>query len=43
MKKFLEKLKKNQNLTFHESKAAFEILMQGKASSDEIYDFLSYR
>ena len=41
MKKFLEKLKKNQNLTFHESKAAFEILMQGKASSDEIYDFLT--
>jgi anthranilate phosphoribosyltransferase len=41
MKKFLEKLKKKQNLSFNESKAAFEILMQGKASDDEIFDFLT--
>jgi len=41
MKKFLDKLKNKQNLSFNESKAAFEILMQGKASDDEIYHFLT--
>ncbi|WP_415303388.1 anthranilate phosphoribosyltransferase [Candidatus Pelagibacter sp. Uisw_090] len=41
MKKFLEKLKNKQDLSFDESKAAFEILMQGRASDDEIYDFLT--
>jgi len=41
MKRFLEKLKKKQNLSFDESKDAFEILMQGKASDDEIFDFLT--
>jgi len=41
MKKFLEKLKNKQNLSFKESKDAFEILMQGKASDDEIFDFLT--
>jgi anthranilate phosphoribosyltransferase len=41
MKKFLEKLKNKQDLSFNESKAAFEILMQGKASEDEIFDFLT--
>jgi len=41
MKKFLEKLKNKQNLSFDESKAAFEILMEGKASDDEIFDFLT--
>ena len=41
MKKFLEKLKNKQNLSFDESKAAFEILMEGKASEDEIFDFLT--
>ena len=41
MKKFLEKLKNKQDLSFDESKAAFEILMQGKASEDEIFDFLT--
>jgi len=40
MKKFLEKLKNKQDLSFGESKAAFEILMEGKASEDEIFDFL---
>ena len=34
MKKFLEKLKNKQNLSFDESKAAFEILMEGKTSED---------
>ena len=41
MKKFLEKLKNKQNLSFNESKAAFEILMQGEASEDEIFEFLT--
>jgi len=41
MKAFLEKLSNKQNLTFEESKAAFEILMNGKASDDEIFNFLT--
>jgi len=41
MKKFLEKLKSKQDLSFNESKAAFEILMEGKASEDEIFEFLT--
>ena len=41
MKNFLNKLKNKQNLTFDESKNAFEILMNGNASDQEIYDFLT--
>jgi len=41
MKKFLEKLNNKQNLSFEESKAAFEILMEGKASDNEIFNFLT--
>jgi len=41
MDKFLKKLKNKENLNFEESKAAFEILMNGKASEDEIYSFLT--
>ncbi len=41
MDKFLKKLKNRENLNFEESKAAFEILMNGKASEDEIYSFLT--
>ncbi len=41
MKEFLEKLKKKQDLTFEESKSAFNILMNGEATEDEIYDFLT--
>ena len=41
MKQFLEKLKSKVDLTFEESKSAFELLMTGKASEDEIYDFLT--
>ena len=41
MKQFLEKLKNKQDLSFNESKAAFEILMEGKASDVEIFDFLT--
>ena len=41
MKQFLSKLENKKNLSFHESKAAFEILMEGKASDVEIFDFLT--
>jgi anthranilate phosphoribosyltransferase len=41
MKVFLKKLSNEQDLTFEESKAAFEILMNGKASDDEIFSFLT--
>jgi len=41
MKIFIDKLKDKQNLSFSESKSAFEILMDGKASDDEIFDFLT--
>ena len=41
MKAFLEKLSNKQDLTFKESKEAFEILMNGKASDDEIFSFLT--
>ena len=38
MKKFIEKLKNKENLSFEESKNAFEILMEGRASDEEIYN-----
>jgi len=41
MKNFIEKLKNKEDLNFYESKNAFEILMEGKASEQEIYDFLT--
>ena len=41
MKKFIEKLKCKQNFSFNESKDAFEMLMLGKVSDDEIFDFLT--
>ena len=41
MKIFIDKLRNNQDLSFNESKKAFEILMDGKASDDEIFDFLT--
>ena len=42
MKEFLEKLKKKQDLSFEESKSAFNTLMNGEATEDEIYDFLTF-
>ena len=42
MEKILEKLKNKENLTFEESKSAFEILMTGKADEDQIYNFLTF-
>ncbi|MDB4846800.1 anthranilate phosphoribosyltransferase [Candidatus Pelagibacter sp.] len=41
MQKTLEKLKKKLNLSLDESKAAFETLMNGKATDNEIFDFLT--
>ena len=41
MKEIIEKLKSKQNLSFEESKLAFEILMNGKASDDEMFNFLT--
>ena len=41
MKQFIGKIKEKKNLTFDESKAAFEILMEGKANEQEIFDFLT--
>ena len=41
MKNFLKKLNNKENLTFEESKSAFEILMEGKVSDEEIFDFLT--
>ena len=41
MKQYIDKIKNKQNLSFDESKAAFEILMEGKASDQEIFDFLT--
>ena len=34
MKNYIDKIKKKQSLTFDESKAAFEILMEGKANDE---------
>ena len=41
MKQFIEKIKNKEDLTFEESKAAFELLMEGKANEQEIFDFLT--
>ena len=41
MKHFIEKIKNKQDLTFEESKSAFELLMEGKADDQEIFDFLT--
>ncbi len=41
MKKYLNKLKNKENLSFEESIKAFEILMEGKAKDEEIYKFLT--
>ena len=41
MEKILTKLKNKENLNFEESKLAFEILMSGKASDEQIFSFLT--
>jgi len=42
MKQFIEKIKSKENLSFEESKSAFELLMEGKAEDQEIFDFLTF-
>ena len=42
MEKFLKKLNNKENLSFDESKEAFQFLMDGRASDQEIYDFLRF-
>ena len=41
MKQYIEKIKNKENLSFEESKAAFELLMEGKVEDQEIFDFLT--
>ena len=41
MKQYIDKISNKINLCFDESKAAFEILMEGKANDQEIFDFLT--
>ena len=41
MEIYLKKLRNKKDLSFNESKAAFEILMEGKASDQEIFNFLT--
>ena len=41
MDQILEKLRNKKDLTFQESKSAFELLMTGQANEDQIYDFLT--
>jgi anthranilate phosphoribosyltransferase len=41
MKQYIDKIRSKQDLTFEESKAAFEILMEGNANDQEIYNFLT--
>ena len=41
MKQLIDKIKNKKDLTFEESKAAFELLMDGKANEQEIFDFLT--
>ena len=42
MKQFIDKIRNKENLSFEESKAAFELLMEGKANEQEIFDFLTF-
>ena len=41
MEKILKKLKDKQNLSFDESKSAFESMMSGKVKDEEIHSFLT--
>ena len=42
MKQYIDRIKNKQNLSFEESKTAFELLMEGSANEQEIYDFLTF-
>ena len=41
MKRYIDKIKLKKDLSFDESKSVFELLMEGKASNQEIFDFLT--
>ena len=41
MKQYIEKIRNYKDLSFNESKEAFQILMEGKANDKEIFDFLT--
>ena len=41
MEQILEKLRNMNDLSFEESKSAFELLMTGKSNEDQIYNFLT--
>ena len=41
MKQFINKIRNKEDLSFEESKTAFELLMEGKANEQEIFDFLT--
>ena len=41
MKQFIDKIRDKEDLSFEESKTAFELLMEGKANEQEIFDFLT--
>ena len=41
MKQFIDKIRNKEDLSFEESKTAFELLMEGKVNEQEIYDFLT--
>ena len=41
MKQFIDKIRAKHDLSFLESKKAFEMLMEGKANDQEIFDFLT--
>ena len=41
MDQILKKLKNKENLSYEESKKAFSVIMEGKASDNQIYDFLT--
>ena len=42
MERFIKKIKDKKDLTFEESRSAFEFLMEGNAKEEEIYDFLTF-
>ena len=39
MDEIIKKLKNKENLTFEESKSAFERMMSGKVKEEQIHDF----
>ena len=42
MNEIIKKLKNKENLSFEESKSAFDNIMSGKVKEEEIHDFLTF-